>query len=106
MAESTASVIGPTFSHSLYVGMMIQTFGLTGGIDFLDAAGSRPRIPRLSPPLLALQPNRGQSGIRAQRNAQRNRFDRFCKSACTGRFDLRRQGVRGLLAGGGQSDQY
>jgi hypothetical protein len=53
-------VIGPTFSHSLYVGMMIQTFGLADGIDFLDAAGSRPRIPRLSPPLLALQPNRGQ----------------------------------------------
>jgi hypothetical protein len=30
-----ASVIGPTFSRSLYVGTMIQVVGLAAGIDFL-----------------------------------------------------------------------
>src|SRR5450830_976677 len=54
--------------------------------------------PTLPSPACAAGHSRPASEVRAQRNAHRNRFDRFREFACAGRFDLRRQGVRGLLA--------
>jgi len=71
--------------------MMIQIRGSAEGIDFLAAERSRARIPRLSPPLLDAGPRpAAESAVsvrRAHENAQRNRFNRFCGSACAGRFD-------------------
>src|SRR5664280_1978624 len=73
---------------------MIQIRGAVGGIDFLGADGLRPRIPRLSPtPLDALDaPFSGHIKV------PRGTVSIEGGSACAGRFDHRRQGVRELLA--------
>src|ERR1035437_8024560 len=92
-APRTASVMGPTLSRSLYVGMMIQMLGLSDGIYFLAAKGLRPRIPPLSPTPLVRRHKRESGHSKAPRGTVRS----DCGFACTGRFDHRGQRVRKLL---------
>ena len=84
-----ASVTGPTFSRSLYVGTMIQMVGLTGAIDFLAAGWGRGRGYLVGPlPRLARCRRRSTSscgaglnlGSRRHENARRNRSDRTAVS--------------------------
>src|SRR5512141_38375 len=83
---------------------MIQMRGeaamtLPGALARTPRAGSRPRIPRLSParsPAMPLPYPEARVPGTTKRPEEPSRSG--SGSACTGRFDHRGQGVRGLLA--------